>query len=215
MSSLQNFVRLLLPKEDAFYDLLEKQANVAHRAAIALCQFAPAGTSSARDVSARVQEIEHEGDALLHALEDALARTFVTPIDREDIQHMAARLDDITDNINLTARSFALYGVKTPTPEMVKLMTLLQDATLVLRDALPMLRKSQHPQIIEAVRKIKAIEKDGDTVFRDAVARLFSDDSIDAKTLLREKETLEDLEEAVDTCEDTAEYLAQLAIKHG
>jgi uncharacterized protein len=212
--AVQSFVKWLLPREDKFFDFMEKQAVIAHRAALAISAF-KAGGKSAEDVAKEVQDIEHEGDAILHGVEDALARTFVTPIDREDIQQLASRLDDVTDKINLTARSFALYGMDEPTAAMLTMMRILVDATAILKEAMPLLRADSHAAIIEATRKVKTLEKEGDTVFRNAVAQLFRDPAVDAKMLLRTKEGLEDLEEAVDTCEDTAEFLAHLAIKHG
>jgi hypothetical protein len=83
--SLQAFVRFLLPKEDHFYDFVEKQAKVAHDAALALAEFKKENTT-AEAVRKKVQDIEHTGDSIVHDMDDALARSFVTPIDREDLQ---------------------------------------------------------------------------------------------------------------------------------
>ena len=211
---VQDLVRKILPREDSFFDLLEKQGVVLQTAARALAEFRPGG-QSAEAVAKRVQEIEHDGDALMHAIEETLAKTFVTPIDREDIQHLATRLDDIVDKMNLTARSFALYGVDEPSPAMQKLIDLLVQCTDELSRAVPLLRKNAYAEITEAARRIKTLEKEGDTVFRDAVAKLFRDESVSAKRLIRDKEVLEDLEEAVDFCEDLGETLTHLAVKHG
>jgi uncharacterized protein len=211
---VQDVVRWLLPKEDRFFELMEQQAVVLHKGATELGRFKSGGPSAA-DIAKSVQEIEHEGDALLHAVEEALAKTFVTPIDREDIQKLAGEIDDILDLINNTARSMSLYNVEAPTVAMTKLMALLESCALQLKDALPHLRGAAYDKLMQSSRDVKKLEKEGDTLFRDAVAQLFRDSEIDAKTLLRDKEILEHLEDAIDACEDTAEFLAHLAVKNG
>lgn len=211
---VQDVVRFLLPKEDKFFELMEQQAVVLNKGANELSRFTPDGPSAA-EIARVVQEIEHEGDALLHGVEDALAKTFVTPIDREDIQKLASELDDILDLMNNTARSLSLYNVESPSPPMTQLMGILERSTKQLKDALPHLRKGAYDQLMQSSKEVKKLEKEGDTVFRDAVAQLFRDPSIDAKRLIRDKEILENLEEAIDACEDTAEFLAHLAVKNG
>lgn len=208
---VQDLVRWFLPKDDEFFALMETQGQVLHRAAKVLAEL---GTGPAEDISKRVQQLEHEGDGILHAVEDALAKTFVTPIDREDIANLANRLDDILDKTNLTARSFVLFGMDQPSVAMQRQMALLVACAAELEAALGHLHRGKFAELSESARRVKALEKEGDTVFRDAVAHLFRDPSIDAKELLRQKELLEDLEEAVDFCEDTGEFLAHVAVKH-
>jgi uncharacterized protein len=207
-------IRWLLPREDKFFRIMEAQASVAKEAAQALARFGDSD-SSAEEVRERVQEIEHRGDALSHELEDALDRTFVTPIDREDIQALSSELDDVIDLMNHAARSFSLFDVAAPTPAMRAQMKLLVQATECLEVTVPLLGRSSFEALREKARAMKALEKDGDTAFRAAIAELFRDPSVDAKALLKQKELLEVLESALDRCEDVAEFLAHLAVKHG
>lgn len=211
--TLQGFIRFLVPREDHFYTLLEGQANAAHEGAIALLRFKEGSTAEA--VRAEVQDLEHKGDKLAHEMEEALAKTFVTPIDREDLQRLSSQLDDILDLANGAIRAAVLYGVASPTEPMGKLMDLLVQCTLVLKNALPHLRKNAYAEVTEASRTLRKLEKEGDVIFRSAVSVLFHDPAIDAKRLFREKEVLEDLENAVDHCERVADTLANLAVKHG
>ena len=211
---LQDAVRWLLPKEDHFFELMEKQAAQIARAAEEMKKFRP-GQGNAKENAKTILDIEHEGDALLHSVEEALAKTFVTPIDREDIQHLASMLDDVLDLLNETARSMDLYGLDYPSPPMTRLTELIAEATKHLEGAMPMLRKADYEALIAANREIKKCEKEGDKVFRDAVGALFRDDSVSAKQLLRDKELLTDLEDALDSCEDVSEFLAHLAVKNG
>ena len=210
---LQDMVRWLLPREDKFYGLIERQGVLLDEAAKALAELA--GPAEPAEVHEKVREIEHRADAIVYEIEEQLAAVFVTPIDREDIQLLASALDDIIDYINLTARTFVLFGVARPTPPMVAMMEVLVKMAEFLRDELPALRAHQYTRLIAAGRVIKQHEKDGDRIFRNAVSELFHDPNIDAKELLRQKEVLEDLELAIDKCETVSERLKNLAVKHG
>jgi uncharacterized protein Yka (UPF0111/DUF47 family) len=210
---LQAVIRWMLPREDVFYALLERQSVLLDEAAQALAQFA-SGSPPAQ-VHETVRELEHQADAIVYEIEEQLARVFVTPIDREDIQLLATAIDDIIDYINLTARTFVLFGVPRATPPMVEMMQVLVKMAAVLREELPALRRHEYSKLIAAGRVIKQLEKDGDRIFRNAVSDLFHDPAMDAKVLLRDKEVLEDLELAIDKCETVAEQLKHLAIKHG
>ena len=212
--AMQSLIRWLMPREDHFYDYLEKQAAFTHTAARAMQKLGEPG-AVADDVARAVQEIEHQADAVVREMEDALAKTFVTPIDREDLQRLSAGLDDIVDLTNLAARAFVLYAVGKTSEPMVKLMGLLVDTTAVISAAVPKLRKHAYAELLEDCRKIRQFEKEADTVFRAAVSALFHNASVDAKVLLREKEFLEDLEGAVDKCDDASDVLANLSVKHG
>jgi len=210
---LQAVIRWMLPRDDAFYALIERQSVLLDEAAQALAQFGN-GSAPAR-VHETVRELEHQADAIVYEIEDHLARVFVTPIDREDIQGLATAIDDIIDYINLTARTFVLFGVPRATPPMVEMMQILVKMATVLREELPALRHHEYGKLIAAGRVIKQLEKDGDRIFRNAVSDLFHDPAMDAKVLLRDKEVLEDLELAIDKCETVAERLKHLAVKHG
>jgi predicted phosphate transport protein (TIGR00153 family) len=209
--SLQSIVRWLVPRENHFYDYLESQADAAHDGAVALARFKDG--RSAVEVRDAVLAIEHKGDDISHQMEQALAKTFVTPIDREDLHKLSTELDDILDLANGAIRAATLYGVDAPTEPMKKLMDILVECTRVLKAAMPHLRKNGYAEIMEATHAIRLLEKDGDTVYREAVSVLFND--ADAKRILREKQVLEDLENALDACEQLGETLANLAVKHG
>jgi predicted phosphate transport protein (TIGR00153 family) len=210
---LQDMIRWILPREDVFYSMLESHSVLVVEAAQALAKF---GTgSSAEQVHERVRDLEHKADSIVYEIEDQLARVFVTPIDREDIQMLASALDDIIDLMNLTARTMMLYGVPGPTPPMTELMQLLIKMTEMIRNELPALRTHEYNRLIAVARELKQLEKEGDRIFRNAVSELFHDKSIDAKVLLRDKEVLEDLERAIDKCDMFAERAKHLAVKHG
>jgi uncharacterized protein Yka (UPF0111/DUF47 family) len=212
--SLQAVIDWFLPKEDHFFTFLERQANLAQECATALLRFREAHVTAA-EVREAVQVIEHTADGVLFEMEDALARTFVTPLDREDLHLLATELDDIIDMMNHAARVCVLYGVERPTEPMVNLIETLEKCSSVLARTMPALRKRQYGKLIEESRNLRTLEKEGDTIFRAAVSKLFHDPSVEAKVLLREKEVLDGLENAVDRFDRVAHTLRNLAVKHG
>lgn len=209
---LQGLVRFLLPREDHWFEMLEELARLGHQASKLLLAFE---TQSAVTVRDSVQHLEHQADDIVRRMEEALAKTFVTPIDREDLHRLTGDLDDIIDVMNLSARCFALYHVERPTPSMLAIMRQLEAATSMIAETMPKLRKHEYHAMIEQGRKIRAVEKEADTIYRNAISELFSLDSIDARELLKQKEALDDLENAVDHCDRVADLLANLAVKHG
>lgn len=212
--ALQDIVRWILPKEDHFYTYLENLASASHDAALALARWKEPSAST-QSVCDEVQAIEHKADGIVKELEDALALTFVTPLDREDLHRLGSELDDIVDLTNLAARAIVLYGVPRPTEAMTKLIDVLCSCTEVLKDAVPKLRMHKYGAMVEAARTLRRHEKEGDKTFRDEISRLFHDDGIDAKTLLKQREVLEDVEAAIDHCDHVATTLSNLAVKHG
>jgi uncharacterized protein Yka (UPF0111/DUF47 family) len=212
--ALQDIVRWILPREDHFYTYLENLASASHEAAVTLARWKDPETAP-QSVCDAVQAIEHQADKIQKELEDALALTFVTPLDREDLHKLGAEIDDVVDLANLAARAVVLYGVNKPTPAMTKLIDILGECTLVLKSAVPKLRQHRYADMVEAARVLRRHEKEGDKIYRDEISRLFHDDAVDAKTALKQREVLEDLEKAIDHCDHVATTLSNLAVKHG
>jgi uncharacterized protein Yka (UPF0111/DUF47 family) len=210
---LQDIVRWLLPREDVFFSLIERLTEQLEASAKELVKFSEG--SPADQVYERVREIEHQADRLVYESEEHFAKVFVTPIDREDIQALIVAIDDIIDIIYLTSRTFVLYGVPKPTAAMAEQMKLLVTLGEVLHTEIPALARHDYDRLIAAGRVIREHEKTGDKIFREAVAELFLNPEIDAKVLVRDKELLEDLEDAIDKFEIVAERLKNLAVKHG
>ncbi len=210
--SIQSIVRWFVPKEDHFYTYVEQIAGLGYEAAVELAKF---GTISGPEVQKSVQTLEHKADDVVRQMEDALARTFVTPIDREDLHRLTSQLDDVVDTTNLTARAYSLYHIEKPSPAMQQIAAKLVECTKVLSTAVPRLRAHQYEQLIEDCRTVRALEKEADAIYRAAISQLFSESHPDFRDLLRQKEALDDLENAVDLCDDAAGFLSNLAVKHG
>jgi len=211
--SLQQFIERLLPRETHFYTFLENQAVVALKAAEA---FLPAGQPGAdyETVRSELKKLENEGDRIHDEMMSALAATFVTPIDREDLQRLSKRLDDITDLLDVSARAFLVFHVDGPTEAIGALIRLIHESCKVLAEVMPLLRRSKYNELIERCRALARLEKQGNQIFRDELSRLFRDPAVDAKEILRAREVLDHLEKALDKCRLAAQTLTNIAVKH-
>jgi uncharacterized protein Yka (UPF0111/DUF47 family) len=211
-SWLQTALRAIVPKDDRFFDLLEEQARIGQVAARKLVQLNSDDVASVAD---DVQALEHQGDKAVHRLEEALASTFVTPLDREDIQKLSAELDDVLDYANAAVRSCVLRGVNRPTQPMIEMIMLLAVSADLLHEAVCCLRRHDYDKVTDLARKVRKLESDGDMHYRKAIFDLNHDDGVDAKRLRREEKVLDDLENALNHAEDLADTLINLAVKHG
>jgi predicted phosphate transport protein (TIGR00153 family) len=207
-------VRLpFVPRENKFFDLFEESADNTEKAAEALKQL----MDDWQFVDSRVAEItelEHHGDNITHQVISLLHRTFVTPLDREDIALLAHTLDDIMDFIHAAADAMFIYKIKIPTERAKQLADIIIKAVTEVKKAVSALRKrSQLKMIIDGCVEINRLENMADRVYRAAVAELF-DDTEDITQLIKWREIYEHLESATDRCEDVANVLEGVALKH-
>lgn len=211
--SLQGMISWLLPREDHFFEILEQQARVVQRAIPVLGRFVEPGANY-EEIREEVTQIEKEGDRIVDEMLQALSKTFVTPIDREDLQRLSKKVDDILDYVNLAARSLVIFALDKPTEPMVKQLDVVRQCSDILVEIMPCLRNKRYECLIQGCQRIQKLEKEADFVFRHELSRLFHDPAIDAKEILREREILDHLETAVDSCDAVAEALLNVAVKH-
>ena len=211
--SIQALINWLLPREDHFYDFLERQAQVAQRAVPVLGRFVHPGADY-EAIRIEVTQIEKEGDRIVDEVLSALSNTFVTPIDREDLQRLSKKIDDVLDYVNLTARSLVIFDLKQPTEPMTRQLELLRESCDILVEIMPCLRKKQYDALIQGCQRIHAVEKRADAIFRTELSRLFHNETVEAKDILRAREVLDHLETAIDSCDAVAETLMNVAVKH-
>ena len=161
----------------------------------------------------RIQEREHEGDEVTHAIIRRLNTTFVTPMDREDIYQLATALDDVMDFVEAVADIFVLHNIDAPLPEMLEQVDVLHRAAEQTAQALGAFRNMRREQLEPYWVEINSLENEGDQLFRRAVADLFSGD-YRAMDVLRWKEVIETLEEALDGLENVANVIESVVLKH-
>jgi len=203
----------LMPREEKFFDFFEDAARNMVKAAQGLKEL----VDNWEDVEDRVNQItdlEHEGDTITHAIMAQLHRTFVTPFDREDIALLAHTLDDVTDFIQAAADAMLVYQVNRPGERARELADIIVQAAVEVEKALPQLREhAQLKQILVRCVEINRLENAADRVFRLAMAELFSDSS-DLAYVIKWREIYEQMESATDRCEDVADVLEGVALKH-
>ena len=161
----------------------------------------------------RIQEREHEGDEVTHAIIRRLNTTFVTPMDREDIYQLATALDDVMDAVEAVADLFVLHNIEAPLPEMKLQVDVLDRAAEQTEQALRAFRNLKLDELEPYWIEINSLENEGDRLFRRAVAGLFSGD-YRAMDVLRWKEVIETLEEALDGLENVANVIESVVLKH-
>jgi len=200
----------LIPREEKFFDMFGEAAHNIQAGARALVQMFKAFEITEEQWKA-IEEFEHEGDKITHRILRKLNRTFVTPIDREDIHHMTTALDDVMDLIEAAAARMAMYKVKEATPyarRLAELIGLCADQILKGVEYMPRLEHLQ-----EHCVEINRLENEADNVSREAIAGLF-EGGVTPIDIIKWKEIYETLETATDRCEDVANILEQIALKH-
>jgi len=202
-----------IPREEKFFDLFEQSAQNMVKAAQGLKSM----VDTWENVEGKVGEItklEHEGDTITHQIMAQLYRTFVTPFDREDIALLAHVLDDVTDFIHAAADAMLLYKVDSPSQRARELADIIVQAAAEVERAVPQLRHhAELKQVLPRCVEINRLENMADRVFRSAMAELF-DDSTDIAHIIKWREIYEHMEEATDRCEDVANVLEGVALKH-
>lgn len=211
--ALQGLINWLVPRDDKFFTLLEEHAGLLGEAADVMASF-PDDPSGSHAMLDRIHQIEHRGDDLVRAVTIALDETFVTPIDREDIHNLATSLDNVLDYLYSAAQAFVAYEVHHLTPAMRELVQICTEGAIVLKDALPHIRQKHLERLAPARLQIVALEKRGDAIYQNEMAALYKNSAVDAKDLLRQQAVLDALEAALDSCQDAADVLENVAIKH-
>lgn len=202
-----------MPREEKFFGLFEESAHNMVKAAQGLKKM----TDSWEDIEERVSEItelEHQGDTITHQIMEQLHRTFITPFDREDIALLAHSLDDVVDFIHAAADAMFLYKVNSPGQKAKELADIIVQAATEVEKAMPRLRhRAELKQVLPYCVEINRLENIADRVYRSAIAELF-DDTTDVAQIIKWREIYEHMETATDRCEDVANVLEGVALKH-
>jgi len=201
----------LLPREEKFYtDFLALADELKRGARLLEEMLAP--ERPVWDKADEIKEVEHKCDFLTHEIIQRLNRTFVTPLDREDIHALARSLDDVMDAIDASAALVRLYRLESVRPGARELARTITASTDQVHLALSAMEK--HKALTTHAVEINRLENEADRVHQQAVSRLF-DDERDPIVVMKWKEALDFLEDATDRCEDVANVLEGVMVKHG
>ncbi len=204
----------ILPTEERFFDLFEQHAQTLVLAAQRLRELVENFTDI-EGKFAQLTELEHQGDFITHEIIDLARRSFTTPFDTEDITAIAARIDDVIDRIEAAGDALILWKVEKPTAEAIRLCHLIEECAKQLAAAIPNLRdRRRFSKVREHIVEVNRLENDADRVLRAALSTLLASHQ-DVYDLIRWKEIYEQLEDATDRCEDVADVLEGVTVKHG
>jgi predicted phosphate transport protein (TIGR00153 family) len=202
-----------MPREHKFFDLFEESAKNISAAAKLLKEMVDTWQFIDSRV-AEITEMEHRGDTITHQIISMLHRTFVTPFDREDIALLAHTMDDIIDFIHASADSMFIYKVNSPTQRAKELADVIVQAAAEMEIAVTGLRKrSDFKAMLEHCVEMNRIENVADRIYRAAIGELF-DNTSDIPQIIKWREIYEHMETATDRCEDVADVLEGVALKH-
>ena len=207
-------VRLpFVPKEMKFFDLHEASAKNTVKAAQALKEMLESW-QFIDSRAAEITELEHEGDTITHQIISLLHRTFVTPFDREDIALLAHTMDDVIDFIHAAADAMFIYKIKEPTQRAKELADIILQGANEMEMAVSGLRKRSQLQMVQdRCVEINRLENMADRVYRAGMAELF-DNTDDIAEIIKWREIYGHMESATDRCEDVANVLEGVALKH-
>lgn len=203
----------LLPKEHSFFDFFEQHAATEVDAAH-LLREAFRAIDRAEELARKIKDYEHEGDRITHQTVEALHRTFITPMDRDEIHRLISKMDDILDFIDGAAQRILLYEIRDVPAEALELCEVLVRSTEQVARAVTGLRGLKYPMdLLKTCVEINRLENEADSALRRGMARLFKE-SKDPIHVIKWKELYEFLEAATDRCEDVANIIEGVVLEH-
>ena len=203
---------LLIPKDTIFFDLFERQAEIIKEAAHQLVTLTEDFTN-VKEKRHAIELLEHKGDQITHDIYEQLNRTFITPLDPEEISRLASTLDEVLDYIDGSAEKMFYYNIESTDSPMIELAKLIHMSTGEIESAVKGIRSIRDPHYIEErCIEVNRLENLADDVLAHAVTNLFR--TTDAITIIKLKDIYEHLEIATDNCEDVANTLSDIAIRH-
>ncbi len=203
----------LLPRDESFFDEFEKQG----RKTVEGCKALVSMVEAPGDIQAQakhISDIEHECDRITHAVVEKLHKTFITPLDRNDIHRLISKMDDVMDYVEAAAERIALYDIHVMTKDVADLARVLCVSAERVAEAVSGFRDLKHPQLIlDKCIEINRLENEADAVLRGSLARLFREEK-DPITIMKWKEIYELLETATDRCEDVANIIEGVVLEN-
>jgi predicted phosphate transport protein (TIGR00153 family) len=209
----QGFMSWLRSGEGEIISLLDSQGEVLMKSVHTLVELMD-DYSKLEELSTKIQDLEHEGDKITHNVYTLLDKTFVTPIDKEDISALTGQIDQIVDYTDRFIGTLILFDIKEPTVYMTELSKMLLSSSQEIYFLIKRLKGFKNSnELIEHCHNITEYEHQADVVFRTAIAGLFKTN--DAIEIIKMKEVYEILEGAHDRCADVADVFEDIALKYG
>jgi predicted phosphate transport protein (TIGR00153 family) len=202
----------IVPQDKHFFSMLENESNNVMEGSTTFLEMLK-NYENIKEKQKRIKDIEHQGDDFVHEIFQELNKSFITPIDHEDISSLASAFDDILDHIDGTAIRLVLFEVEKPEENMIKIAEVLMKQVTELNIALAGLRNIKNPKEIEKrCIEVNRLENVADDIYKSSIAELFK--RKDAIEIMKLKEIYERLEFATDKCEDAANVISDIVVKN-
>ena len=201
----------LLPREEEFFDLFTEVANRNKDAVEHLRKLFEAQPDRRTPHIEAIKRLEHEADQVTHEVVNRLDRTFITPLDREDIHQLSSDLDDVMDAMDGTARRAQIFRLGAAPPGILRITEVLQRMMVAIGEAVSRLKKGD--DVMKYCVEAKQLEEEGDAIYHEALGQLFEKER-DAIELIKWKEIYDNLETTLDQAEDVANVVESITIKH-
>ncbi len=214
--SINNIIRIFLPKDRIFYDIFENiVANLKDMGATLKKAMNESDPVKRLNLLKSLEDGEHRNDEYTHQIFVELGKNFITPFDREDIHYLATSLDDIADYIYASSKKILNYNILEDDIYMKDLAEISHKSIKILSDAVTKLRSMKNvSQIKQDCVLINSLENNADDVLDNAIINLFSDTSMTAIDIIKLKDIYEDLEVISDKCEDASNVIESIIIKY-
>jgi predicted phosphate transport protein (TIGR00153 family) len=204
----------LIPKEDEFFDLFEELVNKIEEGGELFLDLVEHYEYSDQKI-AKLKELEHEADVITRNTYEKMHKTFLTPIDREDICDLVHKMDSILDMVEASATRMSLYKVKVPASEIIDQAVILNKAIKKVKYIVYAMRNMKNAKmILDSCVELHTLENEGDIVMRMTISRLFECEK-DPIELIKWKEIFERIEESIDICEDVSNIVEGIVLKYG
>jgi hypothetical protein len=203
----------IIPRDKIFFNLLAEQSRILVKGAETLFDIVM-NYSEVRSKVSDIKAIEHEGDAVTHELYVRLNKTFVTPLDREDLMSLASKCDDVLDAIYGAAKRFHVYEIDQPTEYMKNFVELILKATREINILMPNIKRGDQSEVDKACEAVDILENQGDELLHGALMELFRKGKEAVVEIIKNKEIYEWLESALDRCEDVTYAIADIVMKN-
>ncbi len=213
--SLNSIFQYFLPKDKKFFPLFESaSANLITLSNYLVEAVNASDLEHRNELIKKIDDLEHRGDEITHEIFLELSKNFITPFDREDIHALASAIDDVADYIHGSANRMLLYNLNYTTDPIKKLAELISQGCKDIDKAVKELKDLKHIRnVTDSCVRINSMENQADYVFDMAVADLFKNET-NAIELFKMKEILSALETATDKCEDAANVMESIIVKH-
>lgn len=206
-----SFKEWIIPQDKIFFELLEKQSELVLKAATLFKEMLNEPADFTENIK-KMKLLEHAGDEIVHQMIHKLHKSFITPIDQEDLADLTSLYDDVLDYIDSVANRIFLFQVKNPDGVIIKFADIIEKQVLEVNNALKQIRKIKQEEIEKSFKKVHSLENVADDLHDDSMVNLFKEK--DPIKIIIMKEIYDFLEQITDKCEDVCLVIQDIVLKN-